>query len=169
MEDDRSRQAPEEVPEGDPTRRDLLAMGAAAGVVGALIGVPSLALFAAPVLEEKGDSELWVPTGISAESVREHPVAATYQYPQTEGWYAATRQRRVVAMQRDDGFVAVDTTCTHLGCGVKWVEEAKQFQCPCHGGVFDAQGAPVAGPVSQPLKTLQARVNSQGELEVREA
>lgn len=166
MQDDRFR---ESAAEADPTRRDLLAMGAAAGVVGALIGVPSLALFSAPVLEEKGETELWIPTGLSAEAVREQPLATTYQYPHTEGWYAANRLRRVVAMPRDDGFVVIDTTCTHLGCGVKWDAETRQFLCPCHGGVFDAQGAPVSGPVSQPLKTLQARVNAQGELEVREA
>ena len=39
----------------------------------------------------------------------------------------------------------MSATCTHLGCQVHWDGEAKKFKCPCHGGVYDANGAVLDG------------------------
>src|SRR3712207_1772614 len=36
-------------------------------------------------------------------------------------------------------FVAMSTRCMHLGCPVRYVDAAKRFICPCHGGVYDFQ------------------------------
>ena len=49
------------------------------------------------------------------------------------------------------GLAAVSTTCTHLGCGVAWNAERKAFLCPCHGGVYGADGRVLAGPPPRPL------------------
>ena len=49
------------------------------------------------------------------------------------------------------GLAAVSTTCTHLGCGVAWNAEKKAFLCPCHGGVYGADGRVLAGPPPRPL------------------
>ena len=40
--------------------------------------------------------------------------------------------------------------CTHLGCEVKWNGDQKKYFCPCHEGVYNAQGIPIAGPPPRP-------------------
>jgi isorenieratene synthase len=51
-----------------------------------------------------------------------------------------------------DGFVAFDGRCTHMGCPVR--PDADGFACPCHGGRFDGDGMPTAGPPSRRLARL---------------
>jgi isorenieratene synthase len=50
----------------------------------------------------------------------------------------------------------LDGRCTHMGCPVA-LDDAGGFRCPCHGGRFDGDGRPVAGPPRAPLATLAAR------------
>ena len=49
---------------------------------------------------------------------------------------------------------AFDAACTHAGCPVRWNETDQKFFCKCHGGIFDAQGLPLAGPPKKPLNKL---------------
>jgi len=51
-----------------------------------------------------------------------------------------------------------DASCTHLGCLVAWDGGRHRFHCPCHGAVFNDHGEPVSGPVSRPLKVIEASV-----------
>jgi isorenieratene synthase len=51
--------------------------------------------------------------------------------------------------------VAFDLRCTHQGCPVKPVVDdgtLQGFDCPCHGGRFDKDGAPIGGPPKAPLE-----------------
>lgn len=59
--------------------------------------------------------------------------------------------QKFLLVRSDDGVRAFSTTCTHLGCQVHWKPEEKIFFCPCHDGVFDADGNPVKGPPPTPL------------------
>jgi len=54
---------------------------------------------------------------------------------------------------------AYDAACTHLGCLVSWDQNEHVFHCPCHGAVFDDQGAAVKGPVNMPLKKVKFEIN----------
>jgi Rieske Fe-S protein len=56
-------------------------------------------------------------------------------------------------------FLAV--TCSHLGCSVNFVKEAKRFECPCHGSRFSLDGAVIHGPALFPLSHL--KVTQQGD------
>lgn len=55
-----------------------------------------------------------------------------------------------IARQGEGGtaedFVALSNICPHLGCKVEWQPQNDRFFCPCHNGVFDPSGKPVAGP-----------------------
>ncbi len=53
---------------------------------------------------------------------------------------------------------AFDAACTHLGCLVSWDQNEHVFRCPCHGAVFNDQGAVVKGPVNMPLKKVKFEV-----------
>jgi len=45
-----------------------------------------------------------------------------------------------------DDFIALSSTCPHLGCQVRWEGQNDRFFCPCHNGVFDPSGKGIAGP-----------------------
>ncbi|HKH74067.1 MAG TPA: ubiquinol-cytochrome c reductase iron-sulfur subunit, partial [Vicinamibacterales bacterium] len=55
---------------------------------------------------------------------------------------------------------ALSATCTHLGCQVRWDAGSTKFRCPCHGGVFDLQGAVVEGPPPRALDRVDARIDT---------
>jgi Rieske Fe-S protein len=75
-------------------------------------------------------------------------------------------QKIVVTQPKKDEFKAFSAICTHLGCIVKWDPETRKILCPCHAGVFGADGKVVGGPPSRPLPEYE--VLKQGnELKVR--
>ncbi len=53
----------------------------------------------------------------------------------------------------------------HLGCPVRYVDAAKRFICPCHGGVYDFTGKVTGGPPVRPLDRFHLRIRN-GQLEV---
>jgi nitrite reductase/ring-hydroxylating ferredoxin subunit len=53
-----------------------------------------------------------------------------------------------------DDFIALSSTCPHLGCQVHWEAHNNRFFCPCHNGVFDAAGSGIAGPPGDAGLTL---------------
>jgi len=56
--------------------------------------------------------------------------------------------------QADGTVTARSLWCTHMGCEVRWHPEANQYVCPCHDGRFSADGRPIAGPPTRPLRRL---------------
>ena len=53
--------------------------------------------------------------------------------------------RRGTAGGADD-FVALGSTCPHLGCQVSWEPQNNRYFCPCHNGTFDTSGTATGGP-----------------------
>ena len=161
-----------ELPSRPARRRLIVATGFLAGLAGVLVGGPAAVLFAAPLFRERGPvEEQWIPLG-PADAFPEGQVTATeYPFQHQDGWYRADRSRSVAVRRETDGeFTIFSSTCTHLGCAIRWEADAQQFVCPCHNGIFDPEGRPIAGPPERPLDRLQSRVNpTTNELEVREA
>ena len=71
-------------------------------------------------------------------------------------------QENLVLFRDDQGFYAISTTCTHLGCTVARSKEG--FACPCHGSRFDPRGNVVGGPAPRPLPWLEVSRAANGEL-----
>jgi len=67
----------------------------------------------------------------------------------------------VELVRTDAGIVARSLLCTHFGCRVRWSDEQARYVCACHGGAFDAEGRPVAGPPARPLNPV--RVETVGD------
>lgn len=60
-----------------------------------------------------------------------------------------------VLLQNSPGsFIALSAVCTHLGCIVQWQPDKKEFLCPCHAGLFSAEGKVLGGPPPKPLPSL---------------
>ena len=47
---------------------------------------------------------------------------------------------------------------THLGCRVRWINDQKQYFCPCHNAAFDKIGLVVSGPPPKPLDRYETKV-----------
>lgn len=60
---------------------------------------------------------------------------------------------KVIISRQEQGFLAFENRCTHLGCTIREVRGG-QLHCPCHGSRFDRQGMPVKGPAQAPLHRL---------------
>jgi menaquinol-cytochrome c reductase iron-sulfur subunit len=82
--------------------------------------------------------------------------------------WAGVTARTAAWLRRVDEttFLAFAANCTHLGCPVRWLPDAKLFMCPCHGGVYDAAGRVTAGPPPRPLAKYDVRVRD-GQVEIR--
>jgi cytochrome b6-f complex iron-sulfur subunit len=65
-----------------------------------------------------------------------------------------------LARLADGGFLALDRTCTHLGCTVPWDPEKSRFDCPCHASGFDITGAVLAPPAPRPLDLFLVRIEN---------
>ncbi len=64
-----------------------------------------------------------------------------------------------VGMYRDmDGELHfVSTTCTHIGCELKWNSAELSWDCPCHGSRFTYKGDIIEGPALECIKPTEAQ------------
>jgi len=72
---------------------------------------------------------------------------------ETPSGQIVTVTRRAEAGSADD-FLALSSTCPHLGCKVHWEAQNNRFFCPCHNGVFDPSGKATAGPPAEANQSL---------------
>jgi cytochrome b6-f complex iron-sulfur subunit len=80
------------------------------------------------------------------------------------GSETAFAEQNLVLFRDSEGFYAISTTCTHLGCTVARSREG--FTCPCHGSRFDANGRVTGGPAPRPLPWLEVSRAADGTLVV---
>jgi len=60
----------------------------------------------------------------------------------------------VELLRSSDGVRARSLVCTHQGCEVAWRDGVGAYVCRCHEGRYDANGKPILGPPTRPLRTL---------------
>jgi menaquinol-cytochrome c reductase iron-sulfur subunit len=65
-------------------------------------------------------------------------------------------------------FLVLAVNCAHLGCPVEWFPESGLFMCPCHGGVYYANGERASGPPPQGLFRCVYRVTRVRGLDLLE-
>ncbi len=95
------------------------------------------------------------------------PAAKRWQYVaqvarlgrgQAMNYHAPSGETVVVARQgpgtESDSFIALSSTCPHLGCKVSWEAHNNRFFCPCHNGVFSPDGQGVSGPPADAGQSL---------------
>lgn len=130
------------------TRRDFLGLAAAWSAVVAFV-MAMLGALRLPMPsvfpESNAQVKLGRPQGFTAGS-------ATY-FPQHHLWL----------FRREEGFHAISSVCTHLGCITQRVEDGT-FRCPCHGSEFDGSGRVRSGPAPKGLNWVALSVSPEGWL-----
>jgi cytochrome b6-f complex iron-sulfur subunit len=70
----------------------------------------------------------------------------------------------VLVVNPNNNLVAVNPTCTHKDCTVKWEAKDQKFDCPCHDAEFSLDGSVKDGPAKKPLKVYTAKIEGDSVL-----
>jgi menaquinol-cytochrome c reductase iron-sulfur subunit len=138
---------------------------ALSGLAGAIVSVPILAYLLSPLIEQEPAD--WRDVGLVENFRVGETVEVAYDDPSPLPWAGQTA-RTAVWLRRTSpsDFTAFSINCTHLGCPVNWRPDAQLFLCPCHGGVYYADGSVAGGPPPHALPTLAVRVTSDQRVQV---
>ena len=131
-----------------PTRRDFLGVAAAWSAVGAF------------VMAMLGSVRLLVPSVLPEPNSRVK-LGKPAQFARGSSTYF--QRCRLWVFRDDDGFHAVSSVCTHLGCVAERDAEG-QYLCPCHGSKFDDQGNVLSGPAPKGLVWVELSISPEGQL-----
>ncbi len=140
-------------------RSFLITLGVALNAIAAaLLAVPLIGYLAGALRERK--QQAWVPLGPLSDFPIGQTRLAKYENPFTVPWDGETGRvpcwvRRVAA----DTFQVFAINCTHLGCPVRWFPESGLFMCPCHGGVYYADGEHASGPPPRRLYQYEYKID----------
>ncbi|MEJ2665510.1 MAG: ubiquinol-cytochrome c reductase iron-sulfur subunit [Deinococcales bacterium] len=141
--------------------RTSLGLGAFAAL---LVGIPTLLDVIKPMW--RSHPRVWRTLGPVDNYKTGQTVEVSFENAGTDGWGGAAA--KTAAYLRRDGqtsFTAFTVNCSHLGCPVHWEQSADMFVCPCHGGVYYANGDVAAGPPPRPLARYPVRVQN-GNVEI---
>jgi menaquinol-cytochrome c reductase iron-sulfur subunit len=149
-----------------PRRRFLTRVSLAlSAAIGAVLGLPVIGFLLAPLTRRT--PRVWRPVGRVDEYKIGETVSVRFEDASPLPWAGVTARTAAWLRREDESrFTAFSVHCTHLGCPVRWVSQAELFLCPCHGGVYYADGTVSAGPPPKPLPTYPVRVRG-GQVEVR--
>jgi Rieske Fe-S protein len=102
----------------------------------------------------------WIRAGTTSDLKPDEPVARVLAVSRVDGWYRERARETVFLVWDGERTVrALSATCTHLGCQVRWDTKDKKFRCPCHGGIYAADGTVLGGPPPRPLDAIEARID----------
>ena len=131
-------------------RRFLFATGTASVVAGILGFTAATVRFLFP--------------NVLYEAPSRFPVGLPQDFPPSSATFLP--ERRLFVFNSPQGFYAISSVCTHLGCNVR--HDQKGFICPCHGSAFDGLGRVVSGPAPRSLAWFGLSLSARGELVVDE-
>jgi menaquinol-cytochrome c reductase iron-sulfur subunit len=138
---------------------------ALSGVAAAVVSIPILAYLLSPLLQPPPED--WRDLG-EVENFRVgETVEVAFDEPSSLPWAGQTA-RTALWLRRtaEREFVAFGLNCTHLGCPVNWRPGAELFLCPCHGGVYYADGSVAGGPPPRPLVRYEVRIIENDRVQV---
>jgi Rieske Fe-S protein len=142
--------------------------GILAGMAGVVASVPLVGYF----LGSRARRVFWVSVG-RLEDFPEHETRmATFDNPLRQSWDGITAHTGVYVRNEgsasgpDKQFRVLAVNCAHLGCPVSWFPQSGLFMCPCHGGVYYADGQRASGPPPRGLFHCVWRARD-GKLEIQ--
>lgn len=162
--DQNSTEQSEEPPAVVNRRRFLSRLSIALGsIAAAIVAIPSVAF----LLGLRKPPQVWRTVGKVDDFKVGDTVEVSFQDTSPLSWAGVTAQTAAwLRRNSEQEFIAFSIVCTHLGCPVRWLESAGLFMCPCHGGVYYANGTVASGPPPKPLPQYPVRVQN-GEVQIR--
>lgn len=92
----------------------------------------------------------------------EHLETQLKDIPVNEGRIMEYHKKKCGAYRDEtDTIHFVSAECTHLGCTIKWNNDEKSWDCPCHGSRFTYDGKVLNGPANDPLPVYQKKFDLQ--------
>ena len=140
-------------------------------IIGLIVAIPAVGYFWAPLLRRKdgGEEEGFQDVGPLADIPTGTWSLRTLEVVQADGW-KKTRVRHSIWVRRqgdgEKGITILSPICPHLGCPINWHTDQGKFMCPCHGGIFDADGRNISGPPPRGMDPLEFEIRT-GRLWVR--
>ena len=135
------------------------------GLVGLALAVPIVRYLFAPWRRDASFNS-WVSLGNVSDFPAGETRLAFYKNPYTRSWDGATDNVACyVRRESADQLRVFDINCAHLGCPVRWFPQSQLFMCPCHGGVYYADGSRASGPPERGLFTYEWKIDS-GHLQI---
>jgi menaquinol-cytochrome c reductase iron-sulfur subunit len=152
------------------TRRRLFTGGALAlgGIASAAIVLPAIGFAIGPIFDEEKPEfqNVGPPSDFNPDNYTPRTLTLTEGVGEAGNTTVYIRAGNPSLPGETKGeYIAISTRCAHLGCPVRWVEAAERFVCPCHGGVYDAQGKVAGGPPVRPLDRFETRVKN-GQVQI---
>ena len=131
-------------------------------LIGLSLAIPLIGYVVSPALRRQ--EKEWVKVGGIEKLPVGEPQSLDYTVTVKDGWQKRPISKGVWAIKKADGQVTVySPICPHLGCGYRWVQQDRLFECPCHGSKYALDGTVKGGPAPRPLDTLPSKVEN-GEL-----
>ncbi len=145
---------------GEPrSRRRFLAQVSfgLGGVMGLMLGVPLIGYLFGPLI--KRSPQQWIDLGPVSDFALGQTKLVSFTDPSSVPWAGQTSQTSVwVRQTAPNAFDVFAVNCTHLGCPVNWLDGARLFECPCHGGIYYSDGTVAAGPPPRSLFKHETRI-----------
>lgn len=131
-----------------------------AAVSAAAAAIPVISALLAPLLEhQRGE---WRTVGSLADFPAGSTKLISFLNDDSKPYAGVTAKTAAWLRHGEAGdLIAFAANCTHLGCPVRWEENAQLFMCPCHGGVYYKDGTVAAGPPPKPLNRYKVRLLGQ--------
>lgn len=129
-------------------------------IVGVAIAIPVVGYLFGPVIRRK-DYLQWIAIGNASDFPPGETRLVTFRNPFSDPWDGDTANVPAYVRCVDPGnFTVFAINCAHLGCPVRWFSESQLFMCPCHGGVYYADGSRASGPPERGLFTYDVKIEN---------
>ena len=145
------------------SRRDFIkaTVTAIGGVIGALVGIPSVAYLLSPAYQASAEDDAQIPLGALENYPIGIPTRFDFTRTQVNGWERTAVSYGLYVVRKNESEARVfSDICTHLGCRVTWHPDIEHYISPCHDGHFDILGKNISGPPPRPLDEFVTKIEN---------
>jgi nitrite reductase/ring-hydroxylating ferredoxin subunit len=128
------------------------------GLIGIGLAIPIVRYLFSPIRPDSAYNS-WVSLGVADSFPMGETRLISFTNPWRRPWDGQTVD--IPCYVRRTGkrrFQVFAINCAHLGCPVRWFPQSQLFMCPCHGGVYYADGSRASGPPTRGLFTYPNKV-----------
>jgi menaquinol-cytochrome c reductase iron-sulfur subunit len=134
-----------------------------ATITSGLALIPVIAAIFSPVIRKLPD--VWIDLGPLEHFPLGEMLLVTFWQPHRVPWDGLSKKTAAYVQRTPAQVIVFSVHCAHMDCPVSWFATSGLFMCPCHGGVYNANGAVVGGPPPRGLFRYEHKVE-KGHLHI---